>query len=141
MAAAVADRLVGVEALSGIPGLVGASPVQNIGAYGQDVAQTVTAVRARIAAAAERYAAARERLAVFDAALLRGAREERESALASYRTRGLSLLELLDFERALARAEIDRVRAGIWKYRAKASVAGELACEAELMCTMRKVGG
>ncbi|MFP5219508.1 MAG: UDP-N-acetylmuramate dehydrogenase [Actinomycetes bacterium] len=42
----VADRLVGVEALSGIPGLVGASPVQNIGAYGQDVSQTVTAVRA-----------------------------------------------------------------------------------------------
>jgi UDP-N-acetylmuramate dehydrogenase len=42
----VADRLAGVEALSGIPGLVGASPVQNIGAYGQDVSQTITAVRA-----------------------------------------------------------------------------------------------
>jgi UDP-N-acetylmuramate dehydrogenase len=42
----VADRLVGVEALSGIPGLVGASVVQNIGAYGQDVSQTVVAVRA-----------------------------------------------------------------------------------------------
>ena len=42
----VADRLAGVEALSGIPGLVGASPVQNIGAYGQDVSQTVTGVRA-----------------------------------------------------------------------------------------------
>ncbi|MCY7364044.1 MAG: UDP-N-acetylmuramate dehydrogenase [Frankiaceae bacterium] len=42
----VADRLAGVEALSGIPGLIGASPVQNIGAYGQDVAQTVTTVRA-----------------------------------------------------------------------------------------------
>ncbi len=42
----VADRLAGIEALSGIPGLVGASPVQNIGAYGQDVAQTVTRVRA-----------------------------------------------------------------------------------------------
>ena len=41
-----ADQPVGVEALSGIPGLVGASPVQNIGAYGQDVSQTVTAVRA-----------------------------------------------------------------------------------------------
>ncbi|MDQ1626754.1 MAG: UDP-N-acetylmuramate dehydrogenase [Actinomycetota bacterium] len=36
---------VGVEALSGIPGLVGATPIQNVGAYGQDVAQTVTAVR------------------------------------------------------------------------------------------------
>jgi UDP-N-acetylmuramate dehydrogenase len=42
----VADRLVGVEALSGIPGLVGASVVQNIGAYGQDVSQTVARVRA-----------------------------------------------------------------------------------------------
>ena len=42
----VTDRLAGVEALSGIPGSVGASPIQNIGAYGQDVSQTVTAVRA-----------------------------------------------------------------------------------------------
>ncbi|CAN5159141.1 UDP-N-acetylmuramate dehydrogenase [soil metagenome] len=49
----VADRLAGVEALSGIPGLVGASPVQNIGAYGQDVAQTITAVRAYDRAARE----------------------------------------------------------------------------------------
>jgi UDP-N-acetylmuramate dehydrogenase len=46
VATCVADRLVGVEALSGIPGLVGASPIQNIGAYGQDVSQTVTSVRA-----------------------------------------------------------------------------------------------
>jgi len=37
---------VGVEALAGIPGLVGATPIQNVGAYGQDVAQTITSVRA-----------------------------------------------------------------------------------------------
>lgn len=72
---------------------------------------TLAAVRARIEGSAERFAAARERLAVYDAALLRGARDERESALASYRSGGLSLLELVDFERALARAEIDRIRA------------------------------
>jgi len=36
----------GLECLSGIPGLVGATPIQNVGAYGQDVSETVTAVRA-----------------------------------------------------------------------------------------------
>ena len=41
----VENRLAGVEALSGIPGSTGATPVQNVGAYGQEVAQTITAVR------------------------------------------------------------------------------------------------
>lgn len=72
---------------------------------------TVARTRANIAAALERYQAARQRLEVFDAALLRGAREEREGALAAYRTNSLTLLELIDFERALARAEIDRIEA------------------------------
>ena len=36
----------GLECLSGIPGLVGATPIQNVGAYGQDVSETITAVRA-----------------------------------------------------------------------------------------------
>lgn len=69
----------------------------------------VIAARARLAAARERYGAALERLATFDAALLRGARDERESALSAYRTGSLSLIELLDFERALSRAEIERI--------------------------------
>jgi UDP-N-acetylmuramate dehydrogenase len=36
----------GLECLSGIPGLVGATPIQNVGAYGQEVSDTVTAVLA-----------------------------------------------------------------------------------------------
>jgi UDP-N-acetylmuramate dehydrogenase len=37
--------LAGVECLSGIPGLVGATPIQNIGAYGQEVSQTILSLR------------------------------------------------------------------------------------------------
>ena len=42
---AVAEEWSGVEALSGIPGSTGATPIQNVGAYGQEVAQTVARVR------------------------------------------------------------------------------------------------
>jgi UDP-N-acetylmuramate dehydrogenase len=45
VAATVERGLAGLECLSGIPGLAGATPIQNVGAYGQEVAQTVSAVR------------------------------------------------------------------------------------------------
>jgi UDP-N-acetylmuramate dehydrogenase len=38
--------LAGVECLAGIPGSVGGTPVQNVGAYGQEVAETIASVRA-----------------------------------------------------------------------------------------------
>jgi len=45
VARAVAAGWVGIEALSGIPGSVGATPIQNVGAYGQEVSETLASVR------------------------------------------------------------------------------------------------
>jgi UDP-N-acetylmuramate dehydrogenase len=41
----VAARSAGIECLSGIPGSVGGTPVQNVGAYGQEVSDTITSVQ------------------------------------------------------------------------------------------------
>jgi UDP-N-acetylmuramate dehydrogenase len=43
---AVQDGCAGVECMAGIPGTVGGTPVQNVGAYGQEVAETIERVRA-----------------------------------------------------------------------------------------------
>lgn len=45
VALAVAGECAGIETLSGIPGTVGGTPVQNVGAYGQEVSETITSVR------------------------------------------------------------------------------------------------
>jgi UDP-N-acetylmuramate dehydrogenase len=42
---AVAENCAGIECLAGIPGTVGGTPVQNVGAYGQEVAETIERVR------------------------------------------------------------------------------------------------
>jgi UDP-N-acetylmuramate dehydrogenase len=46
VAQAVEAGCAGLECLSGIPGTVGATPVQNVGAYGQEVSETIAEVRA-----------------------------------------------------------------------------------------------
>ncbi|MCW3158125.1 UDP-N-acetylmuramate dehydrogenase [Micropruina sonneratiae] len=45
VAYAIANQWRGVEALSGIPGTVGATPIQNVGAYGQEVSESIETVR------------------------------------------------------------------------------------------------
>jgi len=45
VAKCVEENLAGVECLSGIPGFVGGTPVQNVGAYGQEVSETILSVR------------------------------------------------------------------------------------------------
>ncbi len=46
VAQTIVQNCAGVECLSGIPGSVGGTPVQNVGAYGQEVADTIESVRA-----------------------------------------------------------------------------------------------
>jgi UDP-N-acetylmuramate dehydrogenase len=45
VAATVAEGLAGLEPLSGIPGRAGATPIQNVGAYGREVSEVITQVR------------------------------------------------------------------------------------------------
>ena len=89
----------------------------------------LASTRARVSIASQRYESARKRISVYETALLRGARDERESALASFRSGELSLIELLDFERALSRAEIDRVKARIEAADALADLFSALASD------------
>ena len=46
VAKTIAENCAGLECLSGIPGTVGGTPAQNVGAYGQEVSETITEVRA-----------------------------------------------------------------------------------------------
>jgi UDP-N-acetylmuramate dehydrogenase len=96
----------GLECLSGIPGLVGATPIQNVGAYGQDVSETIVAVRAldrttRTVAALDRAACG---FAYRDSAF-KGRAADRYVVLAvTYRLRpgGAPAVRYADVERYLA---------------------------------------
>jgi len=46
VARSISEDLAGIECLSGIPGSTGATPIQNVGAYGQEVSTTISSVRA-----------------------------------------------------------------------------------------------
>lgn len=80
--------------------------------------------RTKARASAVRYTAALERLRSFDDALFVAAANEREAALAQYRNGQLSLLELLDFEQALLRVDVERFRTVVTAAEARAALLG-----------------
>ena len=63
VAACLAEGLAGIECLSGIPGLTGATPIQNVGAYGTEISDVVVGVRVfdRAAGVQLRLVASRDR--------------------------------------------------------------------------------
>jgi UDP-N-acetylmuramate dehydrogenase len=121
----------GLECLSGIPGLVGATPMQNVGAYGQEVSDSVSSVRAldtttgRIAAFANRECRFDYRDSVF-----RSGEPGRYVVLSvSYRLRpgGAATVRYVDVEKALAARGIATptladVRAGVLAIRRSKSM-------------------
>ncbi len=64
VAGTVQSRFAGLECLSGIPGTVGGTPIQNVGAYGQEVGETISELRALHVASLESVCAVEGRLPI-----------------------------------------------------------------------------
>jgi UDP-N-acetylmuramate dehydrogenase len=116
VAAAVARGLAGLEGLSGIPGCAGATPIQNVGAYGQEVAETIASVRAidRASLASVELSARECRFAYRDSFFKSEAPEryvvtEVRFALAA---RDAAPARYPDLQRELARRELSRPTLG-----------------------------
>jgi UDP-N-acetylmuramate dehydrogenase len=117
----VAEGLAGFECLSGIPGSVGATPIQNVGAYGQEVAETVRSVRVldRATGAIEELAPADCGFAYRSSALKRSERwVVLAVTFALHPDRASQPLRYAELARALdlalgARAPLDEVRAAV----------------------------
>ena len=106
VARAVSEGWAGVECLSGIPGLVGATPMQNVGAYGQDVSETITRVRVLDLRTGEREELGREgcRFGYRDSRFKREDRGRYVILDVTYRLRpgGAPSVKYADLERQLA---------------------------------------
>jgi UDP-N-acetylmuramate dehydrogenase len=128
VAATVARGLGGLECLSGIPGLAGATPIQNVGAYGQEVAETVSTVRIldRADGAVTNLFAARCSFAYRDSAFKRA--PERHVVLSvtfALRPAGPPVLRYPELKQALAgvsRPSLDDVRAAVLALRRRKSM-------------------
>src|SRR2546428_552895 len=105
----------GLECLSGIPGLVGATPMQNVGAYGQEVSDTVSVVRALDTSTGRIVAFGnRECRFTYRDSLFRSGEPDRYVVLSvGYRLRpnGPATVRYVDVEKNLAAAELAAVEA------------------------------
>jgi len=121
----------GLECLSGIPGLAGATPIQNVGAYGQEVSDTVTLVRAldRRDGSVVTLTAAECAFAYRDSALKRAAPERYVVLTVTYRLLpgGRPRVHYRDLERHLQAEGVDspslgQVRRGVLAIRRSKSM-------------------
>jgi UDP-N-acetylmuramate dehydrogenase len=112
VARCVEQGCAGLECLSGIPGRVGATPIQNVGAYGQDVSETVTRVECLDLATGEEVALAGEECAfAYRDSRFKHADLGRFLITAvSFRLRpgGAPTVRYAELERALQEAGVDR---------------------------------
>jgi len=114
----VAARLGGFECLSGIPGCAGATPIQNVGAYGQEVAETIVEVDAlsRCGAGPRRFTAEECGFAYRDSVWKREERDRWVITAVAFRLRreappALRYAELVrHLEAAGGEADLARVR-------------------------------
>jgi UDP-N-acetylmuramate dehydrogenase len=108
----VARGLAGVECLSGIPGLVGAAPIQNVGAYGQEVAETIVALDAlRVSdGTMRRFSNSECRFSYRDSVFKREARGEWVVTAVAFALRdgGEPAVRYPDLRRQLDEAGVDR---------------------------------
>ncbi len=111
---AVSENWAGLECLSGIPGRVGATPIQNVGAYGQDVSETIVQVDAldRATLAARRFVASECEFAYRDSVFKRGLAERFLLTSVTFRLRkeGPPAIRYAELLRALASHEAPSLR-------------------------------
>jgi UDP-N-acetylmuramate dehydrogenase len=128
VAATVERGLAGLECLSGIPGTVGATPIQNVGAYGQEVAETLVEVRVldRRTLATEDWPAARCAFAYRDSVFKR-APDQHVVLAATFRLRrggapAVRYAELREALRAEPRPTLAQVREAVLGLRRRKSM-------------------
>jgi UDP-N-acetylmuramate dehydrogenase len=143
VAMTVARGWAGFECLSGVPGLVGATPIQNVGAYGQEVSETLTAVRALDCRAGRivTLSHAECRFAYRDSVFKSGEPERWVVLAVDYRLRpeGAPTVRYAELERHLeargiARPTLDDVRASVLAIRRSKSMVIDAGDENRRSC-------